>query len=178
MRVFKRERSTNWVIKTNYALSFARGRYACFLHHDDLWLKERLKIMKALTEQFPQATLFLHPSYFIDNKGNRLGLWRCPLPAAPSIIKADLMMERLLVQNFISILGAVFKREAALQVGGMDESLWYTADWDFWLKIAAQGETLYWPKPLSEYRIHLGSQTSMRSSHTEDFQNQLECVAN
>jgi glycosyltransferase involved in cell wall biosynthesis len=177
LRIGQRERNSNWVSKTNYALSLARGEYVCFLHHDDLWFRDRLKTMRQLTNQFPEATLFLHPSNYLDNKGNILGTWKCPLPAAPTIIKSSLMTERLLVQNFISILGPVFKRQAALEVAGLDELLWYTADWDFWLKLAAYGTSVYYPKPLSGFRIHPSSQTIVRSSGSQEFREQLEVVA-
>ena len=50
------------------------------------------------------------------------------------------VVERLLVQNFISMPAPLFSREAAIRVGGLDEDLWYTADWDFWLKLAAVGQ--------------------------------------
>jgi len=176
IKILQRERSTNWVTKTNFALSCARGEYVCFLHHDDLWLKDRLKTMKQLVDQFPKAVLLLHPSYFLDNNGNNLGLWTCPLRPTPEIINPNLMIERLLTQNFISILGPIFKRKAALSSGGLDESLWYTADWDFWLKIAACGDTIYYPRPLSGFRIHSSSQTIVRSSYAEDFRDQLERV--
>ena len=177
LRIVQRERSTNWVIKTNYALSLAQGEYVCFLHHDDLWLKNRLQTMKQLTEQYPEAVLLLHPTYFLDHKGNRLGTWNSPLPAAPKTIKPDLMIEKLLVQNFISILGPVIKREIALEVGGLDEALWYTADWDFWMKIAARGNSIYHPQPLSGFRVHPSSQTVVRSSASQEFRAQLETVA-
>ena len=177
IKILQKERNSNWVMKTNYALSVATGEYVCFLHHDDLWLKDRLKTMQQLVRQFPEVVLCLHPSNYLDYEGNNIGLWGCPLPAFPEIIKPNLMMERLLVQNFISILGPVFKREVALKVKGLDESLWYTADWDFWLKIARCGDTLYYPNPLSGFRIHPGSQTVMRSSSSQDFRDQLECVA-
>jgi hypothetical protein len=176
IRILKRERSTNWVIKTNTGLSEARGDYVCFLHHDDLWFQDRLKTLKPLTEQFPDAVLLLHSSNFLDNKGNNLGIWNCPLPSFPQIITAELMIERLLVQNFISILAPVFKRKTALKVDGLDESLWYTADWDFWLKIVSCGHSIYYPKPLSGFRVHPNSQTVVRSSGA-DFREQLESVA-
>ena len=73
--ISQKAREDNWVVKTNYALSIATGEYVCFLHHDDFWLKDRLKIMKGLIRQFPDVTLFLHPSYFIDDQGNNVG--RC-----------------------------------------------------------------------------------------------------
>lgn len=177
IKILQRERKSNWVIKTNYALSFARGEFVCFLHHDDLWFKDRLSTMKQLIQKSKDVVLFLHPSNFLDDGGNNLGLWSCPVPAFPKIIKPNLMTERLLVQNFISILGPIFRREVALKVGGMDESLWYTADWDFWLKVAACGDSLYYPKPLSGFRIHQNSQTIVRSSSSQDFRNQLEIVA-
>jgi len=87
------------------------------------------------------------------------------------------MVEKLLVQNFISIPAPIIKREAALNVGGLDSTLWYAADWDFWLKSAHYGNTVYYPKPLSGFRIHPTSQTVVRSSYLEDFQNQLKTVA-
>src|SRR5689334_9307451 len=95
IKILQKERKDNWVTKTNYALSLATGEYVCFLHHDDFWLEDRLSIMKRLVEQFPEVVLFLHPSNFIDNRGKNLGLWSCPLPTFPEIIKPTLMTERL-----------------------------------------------------------------------------------
>ena len=176
LRLIQRQRQGNWVANTNYALSVASADYVCFLHQDDLWLRGRLEMMKGLIEQYPKTNLFLHPSKFIDTKGNRLGLWRCPLPTYPFLIGTKMMIERLLVQNFISIPAPIFKREVALKVGGLDEALWYTADWDFWLKISSYGETMYYPKPLSAFRIHPNSQTVLRSASLKNFQKQLEIV--
>jgi glycosyltransferase involved in cell wall biosynthesis len=176
LQILHRERTSNWVMKTNHALSAAQGEYICFLHHDDCWLDGRLKIMKQLARQYPQVSILLHPTYYLDQKGNRLGLWKCPLPPSPQIIKPELMMERLLVQNFISIVAPIFKREAALKAGGMNEGLWYTADWDFWLNLASCNDTLYFPWPLSGFRIHPTSQTISQSSHEKDFRGQLDFV--
>ena len=176
IQIFQRERTSNWVMKTNQALSQARGEYVCFLHHDDCWLEGRLKVMKQLARQFPDVSILLHPSYYLDQNGNRLGLWKCPLPPSPHIIKPELMMERLLVQNFISIVAPIFKRETAIQAGGMNEGLWYTADWDFWLNLASRSVILYFPRPLSGFRIHPTSQTISQSSQEMDFRNQLDFV--
>jgi glycosyltransferase involved in cell wall biosynthesis len=177
IKVIQQKRQGNWVASTNHALSFARGEYVCLLHQDDLWHKNRLSTMKRLIRRFPGVVFFLHSSCFINGKGGYLSLWRCPLPSYPEIIKPELLIERLLTQNFISIPSPIFKREVALKVGGLDETLWYTADWDFWLKIVAHGDSVYYPKPLSGFRIHANSQTVIRSSHLNEFQRQLERVA-
>lgn len=176
LKLVQRERQGNWVANTNYALSIARSDYVCFLHQDDLWLQNRLQTMKSLIEQSPQVCLYLHSSWFIDKQGKHLGLWQCPLPSYPVLIELNVMMERLLVQNFIAIPAPIFKREVALKLGGLDESLWYTADWDFWLKMASSGQIIYCPKPLTAFRVHPGSQTILRSSGLQNFQKQLQLV--
>jgi len=176
IKIVQKERQGNWVTSTNYALSIAKGKYVCFLHQDDLWFKDRLATLKKIIKQFPEVDFFLHSCKFIDTNNNPLGLWQCPLPSLPQIIKSELIMEKLLIQNFISIPAPIFKREIALKVGGLDEIFWYTADWDFWLKIAACSDTLYYPKPLAGFRIHPDSQTMVRSSYLQDFRKQMESV--
>jgi glycosyltransferase involved in cell wall biosynthesis len=176
IRIINQARQGNWVINSNTALSEAKGDYVCFLHQDDLWLNNRLSIMKSLVTKFPDITFFLHPSVFIDGCGKYLGIWRCPLPHFPLITSSSTLIERLLIQNFISIPAPIFKRELALAVGGMDDGLWYTADWDFWLKIGAMGKVLYYPIPLTAFRIHQHSQTVRRSLSIDDFKKQMETV--
>jgi glycosyltransferase involved in cell wall biosynthesis len=46
LKILQLERARNWVKKTNYALSNAQGEYFCSLHHDEIWLKDRLSTMK------------------------------------------------------------------------------------------------------------------------------------
>ena len=105
-----------------------------------------------------------------------MGLWRCPLPRTDRPLDPDLLIGRLLVQNFVSMPAPTFRRETALAVGGMDEQLWYTADWDLWLKLAAAGVTRYYPQPLACFRIHPASQTALRSAAAEDYRRQHEVV--
>lgn len=175
MRLLLREDCGSWMAKTNLGLSQARGDFVCFLHHDDLWLNDRMHVLRSLVHETPDVTMFLHASWFVDPRGRRVGLWRCPLPADCEL-ESDFVIDRLLVQNFISMPAPLFSRKAALQVGGLDEALWYTADWDFWLKLAAAGKTVYHPIPLAAFRIHPHSQTMQGSCHISDFRQQQEAV--
>jgi glycosyltransferase involved in cell wall biosynthesis len=175
LKLFSSGHSENWVAKTNRGLANAAADFVCFLHHDDLWLENRLRVMRALVERAPDATMFLHPSWFIDPRGKRVGMWRCPFSNAVEL-GPELLVERLLVQNFISIPAPIFSRAQALRVGGLDEALWYTADWDFWLKLAATGKTVYHPRALTAFRIHPHAQTMQGSSDIADFRRQLEIV--
>jgi len=51
------------------------------------------------------------------------------------------VLQRLIVQNFLAVPAPLFRRELALQAGGMDESLWYAADWDLWLNLSPEARS-------------------------------------
>ncbi len=162
----------NWVANTNLGLEHARGEWACFLHQDDLWRPGRLAaIQRALSQTKP--ALLLTAAEFITAAGRPVGKWRCPLAAVNS---PSHVASRLLVQNFVPLPAAVFRRTDALEVGGLDSDLWYTADWDFWLKLAARGPTRYLSQPLAAFRLHPESQTVKRSGGIDGFRRQHDIV--
>ena len=176
IRLLPSERTGNWVANTNRALSEASGQYIGFLHQDDAWLPGRVSALKSLLMKNPGAAMALHPVWFIDASGWRLGTWRCPLPEDGAPLPPARVVERLLVQNFVALPAPVVKRQLVREAGGLDERLWYSADWDFWLKIAARGETLYSPLLLACFRVHGRSQTIAAAARPEEMRRQLEEV--
>jgi glycosyltransferase involved in cell wall biosynthesis len=176
IEVISHGRLGNWVAVTNLALSHAHGKYACLLHHDDLWLDGRIKAMKNLVRDYPTVDLFLQPAWLVDQTGKRLAIWRSPFGSGDKLLEPNTALQHLLVQNSIPIVAPFFRRQAALQVGGLDEDLWHTADWDFWLKLASRGLTFYSSQPLSAFRVHATSLTEVRSANLGDYRRQLELV--
>ena len=185
----------NWVANSNLGVERARGEWVCFLHQDDLWRPGRLAAIRrafGIDRPSPSASEDSSPGYpaqlgrlglgptilltaadFITSAGRPVGVWRCPLSSFNSPMH---VAERLLVQNFVPLPAAVFRRVDARQVGGMDPDLWYTADWDFWLKLSARGPTRYLPLPLAAFRLHPESQTVKRSGGMAEFRRQQEIV--
>jgi glycosyltransferase involved in cell wall biosynthesis len=177
LKIIERAHQGNWVTSTNDGLHRASGLYACILHQDDLWSGGRLSHLRRRLDQSPKATLFLHPAVYVDERGNHLGLWNCPLPRGKEFLEPATVYERLLVQNYLAVSAPLFSRRLALDVGGLDEQLWYTADWDFWLNlVAASTEIGYCSEPLCGFRIHAQSQTIERSGAADMFRRQLEVV--
>src|SRR2546421_7290538 len=174
LRIVSRPRTGNWVASSNHGLAVARGEYACLLHQDDLWMEGRLRALREALDGAPHPALVVHPSWFVDARGARLGRWRCPLP--PGKVDPALVLERLIVQNFLAVPAPLFRRELALQAGGMDESLWYAADWDLWLKLSSKGTIVHHPEPLAAFRIHTASQTARRAARADALRLQFETV--
>jgi glycosyltransferase involved in cell wall biosynthesis len=175
MRIFERCDLSSWQAKTNVGVELAQSSHVCWLGVDDLWLPGRAAAAQTWIDADPDAPLHLAPSVIIDKDGSKLGVWRCPLPADREL-STTLVTERLLVQNFIAAPAPVFRRDAWLSCGGLDEKLWYTADWDIWLKLVATGSVYYHDAITVGFRIHGGSLTSTGSRDAENFANQMQMV--
>jgi hypothetical protein len=92
------------------------------------------------------------------------------------ILPAEFLLERLLVQNFVSVPAPVFRRDAWLSCGGMDDALWYTPDWDVWLKLAGEGAVIYHDEITTAFRVHGSSLTVSGSRDAAQFRSQMEVV--
>ena len=163
----------NWVAATNLGLRETAGDWACFLHQDDLWLPGRLERLRREMES-AQGALIVHNAIYIGPDGQELGPWSCPF--AEGRIPSNEFIERLLVQNFIAIPSPVFRRDAVIQSGGLDEALWFSADWDLWLRLGALGPVAFVGETLSAFRVHPASQTAARTLQPEEWEEQLTTV--
>jgi hypothetical protein len=175
IKVFERPDLSSWQAKTNFGVEATQSTHVCWLGVDDLWLPGRAAAARAWIESAPAAPLHLAPSAIIDQDGRRLGVWRCPLPAEGDL-RWPFVTERLLVQNFIGAPAPVFRKDAWLACGGLDETLWYTADWDVWLKLAAHGPVRYHDNVTTAFRIHRDSLTATGSRDIAEFGQQMRTV--
>lgn len=175
VRIFERRDLRSWQAKTNFGVQMAESAHICWLGVDDMWLPGRAGAVRGWIDAAPHIPLHLAPSAIIDKHGRRLGAWRCPWPASGEF-QSVLVIERLLVQNFIAAPAPVFRKDAWIGCGGVDESLWYTADWDIWLKLAALGPVRYHDLATVGFRIHDSSLTATGSRDAADFAQQMNIV--
>ena len=175
VRIFERCDLSSWQKKTNFGVQIATSPHICWLGVDDVWLPGRAASVRAWIESSPDTILHLAPTMIIDKVGRDLSVWHCPL-RADCELSSKFIGERLIVQNFVGAPAPVFHRDAWLACGGLDESLWYAADWDIWLKLAALGPVRYHDAVTVGFRIHGESLTSTGSREAADFENQLRLV--
>lgn len=173
IRLITPGRTGNWVAATNLGLREAIGEWACFLHQDDFWLPGRIARLRSEMES-TEGALILHNAMIVGRDGQSLGPWTCPLPAG--IVPSSQFIERLLVQNFIAIPSPIFRRAAAVESGGLDEALWFSADWDLWLRLGTLGPVRFVAETLSAFRVHPASQTAARKLQPGEWEQQLTTV--
>jgi len=163
-----------WTDKTNEAVRMASGDHIAMLHQDDLWIKGHLRAVKDAITAFPDAVLQVGSSRLIDLRGRTIGDWNCGL--VEGLIDGSIAAKHLIVQNGIAIPSPIIRREAWNIVGGLDPSLWYTADWDLYLKLALLGDIAVRPEKTTAFRIHSGSLTMTGRMAKGAFQDQMDIV--
>lgn len=164
-----------WHAKTNLGVHEAQADHVCWLHQDDMWLPGRSAAIRRWIAADPDAALHLGNSLIVDRAGRTMGNWKCPFDDEGTL-RPDLLLERLLVQNFVAAPAPVHRRDAYLAVGGLDETLWYTADWDLWLKLQGAGRVCFHPEVTAAFRIHGSSLTVSGSRNAADFREQMQIV--
>ena len=112
----------------NRALAEARAPYVALLDSDDSSYPTRLEKQLAVLEARPEVAAVGHRLLEVDEEGRPLN----PRSSfAPGDINAALMRF-----NPISNSAVMFRREAALSVGGYDAGYTCAVDWDLWLRLA------------------------------------------
>lgn len=170
-------RTGNWVANTNRGLALARGRHACFLHQDDLWLEGRLAWILDTLRREPDCPVLFSSAQYLTPDHQHAGRWTAPFRGRQErkLSAADWFCP-LLVQNYLAIPAPVFRRDLIAGPQPLDESLPYAADWKFWLTLASHHPALYRPQPTVGFRVHPESQTVSLTSDPEAYRRQLESV--
>ncbi|AEG50401.1 glycosyl transferase family 2 [Sphingobium chlorophenolicum L-1] len=163
-----------WTAKTNKGVYEAGATHIVMLHQDDLWLPGHLSVVRRAIANWPEVAMSVASSRFVAADGRLLSAWR--LPFTPGLHRGATIADALLVQNSIAIPSPVIRRDAWLACGGMDEALWYTADWDLYLKLARLSDVVVRERMTTGFRLHGSSLTMAGSREAAEFRGQLERV--
>jgi glycosyltransferase involved in cell wall biosynthesis len=173
INIISAPKNKNWMQNTNQGFASARAPMITMLHQDDIWLPDRAKALQEMAALFPDAVLWAHGAFYIDATGRQIGRMNPPFGRLERQIPSSEALLPLLVQNTLALPAVMFRRDDARRVGGLDEKLWYTADWDFWLRLTQAGPLAWNPAPLVGFRLHSDSLTLTGSRNIDDFRQQL-----
>lgn len=174
LRINARASRSGWVAATNSGLREARGTWVCMLHQDDVWMPARLAALRNAISRNPDSGFVVGASAFIDDSGRAIGRWRLPWHGSPP--GAQEMARRLYVQNWLAVPSTCVRADALRLVGYLDADLWYTADWDLWLRLLREVPVATASGVLSGFRVHASSQTIGRSSDVALLERQMRTV--
>jgi glycosyltransferase involved in cell wall biosynthesis len=146
----------------NTATQEARGDFVAVLDADDVYAPRRLEAFTWLARRRPDLDVLVTNAY-LTVKGQTVGTayhegWRFECADQP---------REILRRNFVLGLAAV-RRRRWLDIGGFDESVRLTTDWDFFIRMLRTGSRAgLVDVPLAEYRLRPGTLSSDRVALVE-----------
>ncbi|MDD5543494.1 MAG: glycosyltransferase [Acidobacteriia bacterium] len=142
----------NW----NRCVQLAQGEYLCIFHQDDVMLPENLSKKVACLMADPELG-FVHSGagLLVDSSA----------PAAPVdwIEKSfedfqsdgyEYFLKLLFHGNIVCAPTVVARRKLLLELGGFDEELSFTSDYEMWMKVCVKHPVAFISSPLVRYRWH------------------------
>jgi glycosyltransferase involved in cell wall biosynthesis len=157
----------------NAGIAVSRGRYVGVLDSDDLWLPDYLKLAGAALDQVENPGFLYTDAYMFDGPSGRvhrrtaMGRMRPPIPPPR---EPDKFLLELLARNFVYV-SAIIPRAVLRAVGGYNELIHGTEDYDLWLRIVMRGyEPVWLPGVHAMYRLHPGQVSHQRLRVTRSLQ--------
>lgn len=138
----------------NMGLEAADTEYVCFLDDDDYFFADHFEVMACLIEENPDCGLYLAGSiegFCRNSKGTDYAFVEMINHAYTRLRPVDFF-----AQNPIPIQAAVFRRELALQQGGLDPELDAFEDWDLWMRMVTHYRFAFTEKGTSIYKVPYG----------------------
>ena len=133
-------------VSRNRGMSHATGDFIAFLDADDLWTPEKLELQLVALQQHPEAGVAYSWTHFMDEKGESFH------PEEPKFFEGNVYAP-LLLNNFLNNgSNPLIRKQAIEDVGGFNPVFSVSADWEFYLRLAARWHFVVVPKLQILYR--------------------------
>ncbi len=133
----------------NHGAELAAGELVSFLDHDDTWLPRKLELQVDELQR-RRGELALCAVGVVDADGGDLRVQR--LRARHDLLTGMLTFDGTSTVSCGST--GLFRRASFLQMGGFDQALSTSADWDLLVRYVLRGPVVYVDEPLVSYRVH------------------------
>ena len=131
-------------------LKRSRGELIHILHGDDYVINGFYQKIQQIFEDFPEVGMVFCRSIIMDESGHWQEISALELKE-PGLLNN--WLEKMVVSNRIKTPSVVVRRSVYEELGGFDERLLFSEDWEMWVRIAANFAVAYEPEPLAVYRF-------------------------
>jgi len=134
----------------NKGVKMASGEIIGWLNSDDTYFPGAIKKIVDFFERFPYLEVVYGKGYHIDEKSNIINSY----PVKPYKKPEDFFDFNIICQP-----AAFFRKEAFINVNGINESLYFTLDYDLWIRIAKKYSLRFINDYLANSRLHPDAKT-------------------
>jgi hypothetical protein len=141
----------------NAGVEAASGDYVCFIGADDVFAPERLEALGDLAVVRPDIDV-LTTDAWVSSHGQIFSRFYHDANPFETANQREAILER----NFVFGHTAV-RRARFVEVGGFDESIRWTSDWELWARLILAGSAIgLVNEPLATYRLHEATLSAKR----------------
>lgn len=167
--ISEKDRGQSHAINKGFAM--ATGEVMAFLNSDDLFLPGALLTVGWYFADHPEAAWLTGRCRIIDQDNRVI---RGAITRYKNFWLRLNSYQALQITNYVSQMATFWHREVIERVGGLDESLHYAMDYDFWLRMGRHYRLNVIDDYLACFRIHASSKAG--ASANAQFDVDLEIV--
>jgi glycosyltransferase involved in cell wall biosynthesis len=141
----------------NLGTRLARGSFIAFIDDDDEWLCEKLEkqMERFALEGEDTAVVYTAAQFFKNGKHRFYG------PPQSILVKNGSIYREILNRTtYVPLVCAVVRRECLEEVGGFDETMPTSNDYDLWIRLSSRYRFQYLPEPLVHVHYTAGSMST------------------
>jgi glycosyltransferase involved in cell wall biosynthesis len=143
----------------NRGLAESRGRFVCFMDHDDYWFPDKLALQVEAMLSHPDVGVVF--GGFILWRTDQNGSFPAPdsydlagYPAGQNEDFSGWIYHQFLLDCWMLTSTAMFRREVFDRCAPFDVNLPYSEDWELWLRLSREYPFLKLNRPNTLYRQH------------------------
>jgi glycosyltransferase involved in cell wall biosynthesis len=149
------------VANFNRCIELTKGRYVCVWHQDDVMMPQNIEKKVALLEANPQVG-FVHSNVLmIDDLGQVLSEHWESDSTRDYVCSGREFFIRMIEpgKNYVCCPSVLARRECYERLGNFRGELYFTCDWELWMRFSLYYDVSCLGTPLVHFRRHKGSES-------------------
>lgn len=161
IHLYRNEKNLGMTGNWNHCLELVKGEYVKLICADDLIAKDCIEKEVRALQANPTAVVVESDSRLVDMDGKAHGTYK-RFPKSGLIDGRKIIKRGILSQNYFGApLANTFRRSVLEKVKGFDDTFTYILDYDFFMRIACEGDIYIIHEPLNSFRIRHDSNTGV-----------------
>src|SRR5512143_1781416 len=129
----------------NKGFAHATGEILAWLNSDDVYYPNAVAEAVAVLQQHPEVGMVYGDADLIDNSGAKIGQFASRQTDYRRMLRGSVHIPQATT---------FFRSDLWKQVGPLDLSLFFSFDYDLWVRISKVSQVLYVPRLWAQFRIH------------------------
>jgi glycosyltransferase involved in cell wall biosynthesis len=134
----------------NKGFSQATGEILAWLNSDDIYFPTAVSEAVSILKSHPEVGMVYGDADLIDDSGTNVGQFASKQTGYRQMLRGSVHIPQATT---------FFRADLWRQVGSLDLSLFFSFDYDFWVRLAKVSQLLYVPKRWAKFRIHGAGKT-------------------